>query len=722
MKLVFKNGLFKQAAMFTFCGLLPCFCLAQPRNKGEAEKAAYDFASRNVNLLDKTDLKLSLTSSLISSNESLCSEKEAYYVFSSVTNREGFIIVSGDKRMPAILAYSEENSFDVDNVPPNVRYWLDCYAESFLELSNDNVNSHVSLTSVNEAGVSPLLSNNSWSQDDPYNRLCPSIRNDKCVTGCVATAMAQVMNFHKHPVAGKGHVSYRTETNGILLQNDLSTIYFKWKDILDNYSKEYSSTQADAVAELMYACGTSVHMDYCTSSQGGSGAYQTDLIPAYINNFDYDYDAAFMARSYCSLEDWHRILINELNEGRPVNYAGQSIRDGGHSFVFDGYKISKDNKYPDYHVNWGWNGSCNGYYQITDLHPNVGGQNATIAGFNSSQQIAIGIKPNDGVDNGIFYLCTSDLHISSASCKPGNTIKVSSSSLDNFSYKDFNGTLHVALVSQEDDSEIILGESRALTLGYLKEQSNISIEITLPFNLSEGKYTIQLRSKQDKSESYNHVYSSKYPELTISSTGNADSLISNEVLLGCSEIELINTTDPTKICLNLYELQNLLEDPFIGDLRMVLADNSGNQLIIFGDSIQTGELSMFEIQNTPQKLEGKLTGNWTDGNYRLYVGARLINTNDYVHLSYYDITQPSMTNQELFLSAQIKDNVLLINGHTYDILSTSVNSVASVSPQNINFYNLNGVKFNNDYITSKVQKKGIYILRQNKENRKKIIL
>lgn len=722
MNVVSVNSFFKQATMLMLCGLLPCFCMAQQRSKGEAEKVACDFVSKNAKLSSKADFKLSLTSSLISSNEGICSDKEAYYIFSNTSNNAGFIIVSGDERMPTVLAYSEENNFDVNNIPPNVRYWLDCYTESFLNLGNNVETAHVSLASANEDGVAPLLGNNSWDQGNPYNLLCPSVKSEKCVTGCVATAMAQVMNYYKHPIVGKGYVIYRTETNGIQLQNNLNAVCFKWEDMLDDYNKEYSPVQADAVAELMYACGTSVHMDYCTSSQGGSGAYQKDLIPAFVDNFDYDRDAAFMVRSYCSVEDWHRILINELNEGRPVNYAGQSIRDGGHSFVFDGYKVCKDNKYPDYHVNWGWGGSCNGYYQIANLHPVENELHATMGGFNSSQQIAIGIKPNDDIDNGALYLCTPNLYSSSTSVKPGNTIQIYSASLNNFSYKGFSGTLHVALISQEDGKELILGEGRVRTLGYLEEQSNINIEITLPLDLSNGKYTIQLRSKQATSKEYNQVYSSKYPELTISTTNNNNSVTASEVLLGCSELEIVKTTDPTVISLTLYELQNLLYSPFIGDLRMVLADNSGKQLAVFGDSIQPGELGGFEIQEEPLKIEGRLVGNWENGNYRLYVGARLINTSNYTYVSYYDITQPDKANQELFLDVQIQDGVLLINGHTYEILPTLVKSTSqSIHNGHSAVYNLNGAYIGDYHSIRSSMKKGLYIIREGNNAQKLLI-
>ncbi len=708
MNVYFRDDLYKQAAMLMLCGLLPYFCSAQPRSRNEVEEVVSEYISKDIESLKKVNLKLCLTSSQVVPDRGLRSDKEAYYIYSSAGDDTGFVIVSGDKRMPPILAYSEESNFDADNIPPNVRYWLECYAESYQEIADNSDGLHTSSISVNSEGVAPLLGDNFWDQDDPYNRLCPAVRGEKCLTGCVATAMAQVMNYHKHPAVGRGHISYRTESNGIHIQHDLGSVYFKWGDMLDDYNRKYSSAQADAVAELMYACGTAVHMDYGTAAQEGSGAYQSDLIPAFVDNFGYDNDAAFMMRNYCSTEDWHRILVNELNAVHPVNYGGQSVRDGGHSFVFDGYKVSTDNKYPDYHVNWGWGGYCNGYYQIADLHPVENGQHGTMGGFNSSQQITIGVKPDDGIDNGVIYLCTPNLHASSTSAKPGSSIQIYTASLNNFSYKDFTGTLHVGVVSQEDGSETILGESRVRTISYLKEQNNISIDVTLPSNLSEGKYTVQLRSKQSGSEEYEYVYSKKYPELTISSTESQNPVVASETMLGCSELELANTPEQNMICLNLYELQNLLDAPFIGDLRMILADDTGKQLMAFGDSIQPGELSMFEVQEEPQRIKGMLSGVWPDGNYRLYVGARLINTDNYVYLTYYDITRPEMANQELFLRAQIKNGVLAINGHNFEIASSIITLSEDAKDDERSIYILGGFC----YQSSSISRKGINIVKK----------
>ena len=657
---------------------------------------AKKFTNSTIFKSTKPEMKLRQLSSSISPNEKLCKGREAYYIFSASSNDKGFVIVSGDRRMPDVLAYSDENSFDADNIPPNVRYWLDCYVETFLSLDNATewAKQNVQTATILKE-IAPLLDNNKWDQGDPYNRLCPTTKQEKCLTGCVATAMAQVMKYHGYPSTGKGNISYTTEKNNIHINHDFSLDQFEWEYMLDDYSGKFTSEQANAVAELMYSCGTSVKMDYGTIAQDGSGAMQKDLVTAFVNNFNYDQDAALMIRDHCNVEDWHRLLMKELEEGRPVNYGGRSIFDGGHSFVLDGYRFRDGNKYPDYHVNWGWSGNCNGYYQIADLHPEDDGQLYTKSAFANNQQMTINIKPEDYTDDGIFYICTSNLNVSLTTAKAGSTVQVYTASCVNLSYKNFNGTLHVALIPSDEGDTIILGENNIRKLAYTQEQSNVSIEINLPSELPKGQYIVQLRSKQLNTDKYNPVFSRKYPSIEIEEKGGDNPIpnIKNTPLLGSSELELLNASDSSMIRLNIYELQNLSETSFIGDLRMILTDKRGSFLCAFGDSIQPGELSMYEIQENPLNIQGELIGDWPEGNYRIYIGARLINTSKYVYVSFYDIAHPDKSNQELYLDARIERGKLIINGKSYEIVPSSIsNNRIMRNYANENIYYLDGTK------------------------------
>ena len=336
--------------------------------------------------------------------------------------------------------------------------------------------------------------------------------------------------------------------------------------------------------------------------------------------------------------------------------------------------------------------------------------------------MTIGIKPEDGINEGVVYLCTPNLYTSASTSKAGSNLKVYTASCANYSYKPFNGTLSVALISVDDDSETILGEYRMKALSYLQEQNNISIDISLP-SLPDGQYTIQLRSKPSGKNDYQQVISKQYPQLTISSTGSVTPDVASEAMLGCSELEVVSDNVPSVVSLNIYELQNLQEFPFIGDLRMILADKSGRQLCAFGDSIQPGELSTFEVQEAPLKIHGQLVGEWPDGDYKVYVGARQINTSKYVYLSFYDISQPDMEYHELSLKAQIKDRKLIINGKTFDISPTSIYQVEPDDMKGrgdtIGIYSLDGLFVGSRGVNTLPP--GIYIIRQGKQTRKIII-
>ena len=410
------------------------------------------------------DFLSNIRSTDVVGKSALASGKEAFYIYQTTEGEnKSFVIVSGDERMPEILAYSSDNSFDVDNIPPAVRYWLNCYVEEFNNLDSlSTITSAKRSVPTSSGGVLPLLNQIQWGQSNPYNNLCPTLRGERTVTGCVATAMAQVMKFHSFPDKGHGYKKYNTSTNRLSVTHDFSKDIFDWSNMLDSYISEYTEQQANAVAVLMASCGASVEMDYGTSSQGGSGAYQSDLLNGYIENFGYDNDASLVIRNYCSTEDWHNLLINELNSGRPDNYGGASMRDGGHSFVIDGYRTG-ENQYPDYHVNWGWGGVCDGYYQIANLHPQEDGIYATNNPFSESQQMTIGIMPEDGISANSNMLLSSKINCSLSKVKRGGELLCKVSSLYNCSYKDFSGTISVALKSESGELFVIsTGQKREL--------------------------------------------------------------------------------------------------------------------------------------------------------------------------------------------------------------------------------------------------------------------
>lgn len=220
--------------------------------------------------------------------------------------------------------------------------------------------------------------------------MCPLYKGtNRSVTGCVATAMAQVMMYYQYPKELKATIkAYTAKSYGIQIPEISSGATYDWDNMLPDYSKsDYNSAQADAVAKLMYHCGAAVKMDYGPSS----GANVTPTILA--TYFGYDADLMQdLTRTVFTLQQWMTLIDNELKAKRPILYSGQAS-DGGHEFVCDG---SDGNGL--YHINWGWGGYQDGYFDLTILQPTKGGagSGSAVDGYNRDCSMIIGIAPDNG--------------------------------------------------------------------------------------------------------------------------------------------------------------------------------------------------------------------------------------------------------------------------------------------------------------------------------------
>ena len=317
--------------------------------------------------------------------------EEPFYVFNDSTNKQ-FVIVAADERMTTLLGYSNQGVFDYSSIPDAMKNLLGQYASEYHFLQNTTECFSPKAKSGNIQPVAPLLSTN-WGQDAPYNKKAPYIGIYRGVTGCVATAMAQIMYHHKYPTNGTGSHSYVSETEKLKLSQDFSSTFFDWSSMLDDYSGGYSTQEANSVATLMRSCGISVNMDYCYYSSGpSSGAYSCDVPYALRTHFGYNNNVVYYEKDYFSDEEWDQIIYEELSAGRPIYYSGSGYY-GGHAFVLDG--CDSDGLY---HINWGWEGDCNGYFPLTALKPNY------YYSFSSGQGMVCRISPElTGEDESVFY-------------------------------------------------------------------------------------------------------------------------------------------------------------------------------------------------------------------------------------------------------------------------------------------------------------------------------
>ncbi len=332
----------------------------------------------------------------VPSKAAVQSDNQPYYLF-NVGNNQGFVVAAGDDNVPAILGYSDKGTILPDSLPSNMKEWLKGYQEQIEYIQKHNIAASDILTASHPA-ISSLLTT-TWDQDEPYNNSCPDFfTGDRCVTGCVATAMAQVMYYHRNSSVTKvmkriegytcrhkwisGSDTLRVNVNAVAAGSTID-----WSNMLNSYSGSETSTQKKAVADLMFYCGASVGMDYADQWNGGSGASSSYVPNALKTYFGYSDNTKLVNRSSYSATSWDNLIYSELSNKRPVFYSGRNS-EGGHAFVCDGYD---GNGY--YHINWGWGGYCDSFFLLDNLLPEDQGIGGSNGGFNQEQAAIIGAEP-----------------------------------------------------------------------------------------------------------------------------------------------------------------------------------------------------------------------------------------------------------------------------------------------------------------------------------------
>jgi hypothetical protein len=342
----------------------------------------------------------------------------AFYIFAG-TDGKGFVIVSADDCVPPILGYSTTSRFVTEHMPAHIKGWLNGYERQIRHYQKIAVHNSQSTEAWSNdyadqpqhTAVSPLLTT-SWDQDPYYNNLCPysSYYGERTVTGCVATATAQVMKYWNHPTTGYGSHSYYHSTYGTLSADFGSTTY-AWSSMPSQLTSSSTATQKNAVATLMYHVGVAIEMDYDVSANGGSAApsfCNGDHTAAAAQNalrtyFKYKSSLRQVSIDDYSSAEWSALMMNELDNSRPILYTGYDST-AGHCFVCDGYSNSGQ-----FHINWGWGGWCDGYYAFGHLNPASGGTggNATYT-FNLNNVAIIGIEPNNNFGSSTTVTATSN--------------------------------------------------------------------------------------------------------------------------------------------------------------------------------------------------------------------------------------------------------------------------------------------------------------------------
>lgn len=324
---------------------------------------------------------------------------------------EGFVLVAADDCVRPVLAYSTRGHFETEGMPAHVAAWLDGYRREIASLRAAGAVASKEVAALwlgkhpatkSEADTIGPLMTTQWDQAPYYNKHCPYdyTNSMNTYTGCVATAMAQVMKYWNHPATGWGSHSYTAGGYGTL-SVDFGATTYQWDSMPDNLGWWSDSVQVAAVATLMYHAGVAVEMNYGTDGSGAQViSYGSPTYPCSENAlrsyFKYSPMLRGVSKAEYSDSEWKAILVNELANGRPILYAGFDATSG-HAFVFDGYDGQGM-----FHVNWGWGGYQDGYYTVDSLSPGVGGigGNATYT-FNVNNQAVIGVEPVTTTADGV---------------------------------------------------------------------------------------------------------------------------------------------------------------------------------------------------------------------------------------------------------------------------------------------------------------------------------
>ncbi|MBR1932409.1 MAG: C10 family peptidase [Prevotella sp.] len=401
-----------------------------------------------------------------------------YQIF-NIGQRQGFVVVGNT----GIIGYTTRGTFSPDSMPAAMRWWLSVASKA------------VPMATGRHEAVAPLL-RTAWGQHSPYNDLCPTEGKNRCLTGCVATAMAQVMAFHRWPEGPTASLpAYTTRTDSLEVEA-LPPAQIDWNLLLPIYTKNDPQEQRLAVATLMRYCGQAVGMDYRPTF---SGAYLAEAAQALQQSFGYDDGVRQEVRSRYTIAQWDSLISHELYVGRPVIYAGQSASNA-HAFVVDG--CDADGLF---HIDWGWTGDYNGYFHLHFLKPNDNdySQNCTAV---------VGIRPPDDEPFAAEPPCLTGRALAVDGMKVRLTVVNLTTSAHTFS---------VALATSSSDgtlTDTIIGQQ---THHYAaKNGRNISIDAGQAAALQGGTYRLVPVCREHATDPWQPMFSSEdYVEAVMATTG-----------------------------------------------------------------------------------------------------------------------------------------------------------------------------------------------------------
>ena len=362
--------------------------VANPVTQAQALQKAKAFLQKR-GMTTATNLNLVYQGRQVAQKHGAPAKDPCYYVFNNGQNA-GFVIMASDDCADEVLGYADSGTFNPDDIPDNMEEFLKGYVEEieYARARNARTNSGNNDVEMTRKVVAPLIQTH-WNQRDPYNQLCFTSSGAQAVTGCVATALAQVMYYHKWPQDATNTIP---DNYDLYPDPDLPPTTFRWnkmKPVYINTGKDDEEAE-NAVAELMLYCGHAVNMRYGTGASSASPYYIPGALKDY---FGYPNAPQYVYRSSYTTEEWDELIYNELKCGRPVLYgANTSAAGSGHEFICDGY-----DGHGLYHINWGWGGQSDGYFRLQALRPSDQGTGGSsgYGGYSLEHDAVIGVSATE---------------------------------------------------------------------------------------------------------------------------------------------------------------------------------------------------------------------------------------------------------------------------------------------------------------------------------------
>ena len=442
----------------------------------QARQIARDALAR---LVPGISLQLRLTHT-----ENTADGTPAVYVFNN--DGGGFILIAADNRPDPVLGYNREGSFTIgkDYAPHKAflaNYALEMTPSHALQrrlkrqqatdgMDHSPLRGVEGISEGNEESlpleVEPLLGNIRWDQGYPFYLECPRYNNLPTVTGCVATAVAQIMRYWKHPAQGAGQEAYVTPTLQIPQEVNFAEHTYDWPAMLEYYGAGgVMERQRKAVATFIHDVGVALKMDYTST---GSAAWSEGIVEALTTHFGYDTGAQLLYGKYYSIPEWADILRHELADGRPLYLAGGPQNGVQHAFVCDGYQTEGS----FFHINWGWGGEANGLFKLTALVPSVQGIGAVANDYSANQTAVIGIQPDRGglphpVPALLCYYSSVSFQQTSSTTSPDGLGLILHGSVANYGSDEFQGALGIIATNNDtgQQSLMVLTENLSLEPG-----------------------------------------------------------------------------------------------------------------------------------------------------------------------------------------------------------------------------------------------------------------